>query len=147
MAVAMNLLSYDVMALGNHEFNYGMDVLNKFVKEANFPVLGANVRKSDGAEAFPPYIMKEVCGVRVGILGLVTPGVTTWERPENIPRAEIQRSRGDGQDLRPRAQEQRRRRSAHCGAQRSRSLTGQAVRSRLLAHRLRDVDPQREPTR
>jgi len=85
MAVAMNLLSYDVMALGNHEFNYGMDVLGKFVKEANFPVLGANVRKSDGSEAFPPYVMKEVCGVRVGILGLVTPGVTTWERPENIP--------------------------------------------------------------
>jgi 2',3'-cyclic-nucleotide 2'-phosphodiesterase/3'-nucleotidase len=86
MAVAMNLLSYDVMALGNHEFNYGMDVLNKFVSEANFPVLGANVRKkADGTAAFNPYVIKEVCGVRVGILGLVTPGVTTWERPENIP--------------------------------------------------------------
>jgi 2',3'-cyclic-nucleotide 2'-phosphodiesterase/3'-nucleotidase len=86
MAVAMNLLSYDVMALGNHEFNYGMDVLNKFVGEVNFPVLGANVRKkADGTAAFNPYIIKDVCGVRVGILGLVTPGVTTWERPENIP--------------------------------------------------------------
>src|SRR5262249_45380211 len=58
---------------------------NKFVGEVNFPVLGANVRKADGTEAFKPYIVKAVCGVRVAILGLVTPGVTTWERPENIP--------------------------------------------------------------
>ncbi|WP_224243719.1 bifunctional metallophosphatase/5'-nucleotidase [Hyalangium gracile] len=86
MAVAMNELRYDVMALGNHEFNYGLDVLNKFRGEVDFPVLGANVRKSaDGSEAFPPFVIKDVCGVKVGVLGMVTPGVTTWERPENIP--------------------------------------------------------------
>ena len=86
MAVAMNALGYDAMALGNHEFNYGLNVLNKFKGELSFPVLGANVRRaSDGGEAFTPYLIKEVCGVKVGILGLVTPGVTTWERPENIP--------------------------------------------------------------
>ncbi|WP_407738178.1 bifunctional metallophosphatase/5'-nucleotidase [Hyalangium sp.] len=86
MAVAMNELNYDVMALGNHEFNYGLNVLNKFKGEVNFPILGANVRKSaDGSEAFTPYLIKDVCGVKVGILGLVTPGVTIWERPENIP--------------------------------------------------------------
>ncbi|HSP80704.1 MAG TPA: 5'-nucleotidase C-terminal domain-containing protein, partial [Myxococcaceae bacterium] len=86
MAVAMNELGYDAMALGNHEFNYGLDVLGKFKGEVTFPLLGANVRKSaDGSEAFTPYILKEVCGVKVGVLGLVTPGVTTWERPENIP--------------------------------------------------------------
>lgn len=85
MAVAMKLLKYDAMALGNHEFNYGTGVLNKFIGEVNFPVLGANVRKSDdGGEAYGSFIIKEVCGVKVGILGLVTPGVTTWERPENI---------------------------------------------------------------
>jgi len=86
MAVAMNELRYDAMALGNHEFNYGLGVLNKFKGEVNFPVLGANVRQSaDGGETFTPYLLKDVCGVKVGILGLVTPGVTTWERPENIP--------------------------------------------------------------
>ncbi|WP_394843597.1 5'-nucleotidase C-terminal domain-containing protein [Pendulispora brunnea] len=85
MAAAMESLKYDAMALGNHEFNYGLGVLNKFIGEVNFPVLGANVRKTDGSEAFKPYVIKEVCGVKVGILGMVTPGVTTWERPENIP--------------------------------------------------------------
>ncbi|RYZ43868.1 MAG: bifunctional metallophosphatase/5'-nucleotidase [Myxococcaceae bacterium] len=86
MATAMNELGYAAMALGNHEFNYGLDVLNKFKGEVNFPLLGANVRKSaDGSEAFTPYIIKTVCDVKVGILGLVTPGVATWERAENIP--------------------------------------------------------------
>ncbi len=86
MAVAMNELRYDAMAMGNHEFNYGLGVLNKFKGEAGFPLLGANVRHaSDGGEAFTPYLLKDVCGVKVGILGLVTPGVSTWERPENIP--------------------------------------------------------------
>ncbi|ATB42731.1 metallophosphatase [Cystobacter fuscus] len=86
MAVAMNALRYDAMALGNHEFNYGLDTLGRFQRELDFPVLGANVRKSaDDGEAFTPFLLKDVCGVKVGILGLVTPGVTTWERPENIP--------------------------------------------------------------
>ncbi|OJT16637.1 bifunctional metallophosphatase/5'-nucleotidase [Archangium sp. Cb G35] len=85
MAVAMNELRYDAMALGNHEFNYGLDVLSKFKGEVGFPLLGANIRHSSGGEAFTPYLLKDVCGVKVGILGLVTPGVTTWERAENIP--------------------------------------------------------------
>ncbi|WP_223765322.1 bifunctional UDP-sugar hydrolase/5'-nucleotidase [Corallococcus sp. AS-1-6] len=85
MATAMNELGYAAMAMGNHEFNYGQDVLNKFKGEANFPLLGANVRKaSDGSEAFTPYVMVTVCDVKVGILGLVTPGVATWERKDNI---------------------------------------------------------------
>lgn len=85
MATAMNELGYVAMALGNHEFNYGLDVLNKFKSEANFPLLGANVRKrADGSEAFTPYVLTTVCDVKVGILGLVTPGVATWERAENI---------------------------------------------------------------
>jgi 2',3'-cyclic-nucleotide 2'-phosphodiesterase/3'-nucleotidase len=86
MAVAMNELRYDAMALGNHEFNYGLGVLGKFQSEVDFPLLGANVRhRDDGSPAFSPYLLKDICGVRVGVLGLVTPGVTTWERPENIP--------------------------------------------------------------
>ncbi|MET0403284.1 MAG: 5'-nucleotidase C-terminal domain-containing protein [Cystobacter sp.] len=86
MAVAMNALRYDAMALGNHEFNYGLDTLGRFQREVDFPVLGANVRRTaDDSEAFTPYLLKDVCGVKVAILGLVTPGVPTWERPENIP--------------------------------------------------------------
>lgn len=85
MAAAMSALGYDAMALGNHEFNYGRAVLDKFIGEVNFPVLGANVRNAaDGSEAYGSFVIKDVCGVKVGILGMVTPGVTTWERPENI---------------------------------------------------------------
>jgi len=111
MAVAMNELRYDAMALGNHEFNYGLGVLSKFKGEVGFPLLGANIRQSDGGgEAFTPYLLKDVCGVKVGILGLVTPGVTTWERPENIPglrfddpletaRVYVPRMRQEGADV------------------------------------------------
>jgi 2',3'-cyclic-nucleotide 2'-phosphodiesterase/3'-nucleotidase len=80
MAAAMNALGYDAMAAGNHEFNYGLTTLARFQNDAAFPVLSGNVRKkSDGSPAFAPFVIKTVCGVKVGILGLVTPGITTWD--------------------------------------------------------------------
>jgi 2',3'-cyclic-nucleotide 2'-phosphodiesterase/3'-nucleotidase len=84
MAVTMNALGYDVAALGNHEFNYGPDTLNRWIGQLNFPVLSANIRKSDGSEAFTPYIIKEVKGVKIGILGMTTPHIPNWEKAENI---------------------------------------------------------------
>lgn len=84
MAVAMNALKYDVAALGNHEFNYGLDTLNRWISQCNFPVLSANIRKSDGSEAFKPYVIKDVNGVQVGILGMTTPAIPNWEKPANI---------------------------------------------------------------
>ena len=85
MAVVMNKMGYDAMTTGNHEFNYGLSTLNRFASEAAFKLLAANVTRADGTLPFTPYIIKEVCGVKVGIIGLVTPGVMTWETPENIP--------------------------------------------------------------
>lgn len=85
MAVAMNAISYTSMTLGNHEFNFGMAVLNKFISEVNFPVLAANVRRTtDQSLVFTPYLLQEVDGVQVGILGLTNTSVPHWERPENI---------------------------------------------------------------
>jgi 2',3'-cyclic-nucleotide 2'-phosphodiesterase/3'-nucleotidase len=84
MALTMNALKYDVAALGNHEFNYGQETLNRWIGQANFPILSANIRKSDGSEAFKPYIIKEVNGVKIGILGMTTPSIPNWEKPENI---------------------------------------------------------------
>ncbi len=78
MAGAMNRVGYAAMALGNHDFNFGQEVLRQFVSDAQFPVLAANV------SGFPQWIMRDTCGVRVGILGLVTPMVKVWERPEHI---------------------------------------------------------------
>ncbi|TWP35706.1 bifunctional metallophosphatase/5'-nucleotidase [Leekyejoonella antrihumi] len=86
MAAGMNALGYDAAALGNHEFNYGMDVLRAFQRQLDFPLLGANaVDWETGEPTFPPFVIRtiEVDGLpplRVGILGLVTPGVAVWDR-------------------------------------------------------------------
>ena len=79
----MNALGYDAMATGNHEFNFGLRVLWKAKREAHFPFLAANLRQeyTEGVRYFRPYIIKNVAGVRVGIVGFVTPGVPRWEIP------------------------------------------------------------------
>ncbi len=82
---AMNALGYDAMAIGNHDFNFGLDVLWKAKREARFPILAANLRQKHkgGVAHFRPYIIKSVAGVRVGIVGFVTPGVPRWEIPKH----------------------------------------------------------------
>lgn len=82
MAV-MNAMGYDAMVVGNHEFNFGLDVLWRAKREAKFPWLSANTESSykDKARRFPPYVIKNVAGVRVAILGLTTPGIPHWELP------------------------------------------------------------------
>src|SRR6476661_1240754 len=59
MARAMNLIGYDAAALGNHEFNYGIDLLRTFESQLNFPLLGANaVGWTSGRPKFQPYVIK-----------------------------------------------------------------------------------------
>jgi 2',3'-cyclic-nucleotide 2'-phosphodiesterase/3'-nucleotidase len=90
MMLAMNALGYDALAVGNHEYNFGLDVLNKARREAKFPWLSANTYKSGTNETyFPPYIVKEANGVRVGILGLTTAGVPVWENKPNYAGLEF----------------------------------------------------------
>ncbi|MFT3943587.1 MAG: 5'-nucleotidase C-terminal domain-containing protein [Ancrocorticia sp.] len=88
MAEALNAIGYDVQNLGNHEFNYGLDFLADYqgqVEAAGTPLLGANVETLPGTSlTFDPYVMvdKVVGGktIKVGILGLVTPGVRIWDK-------------------------------------------------------------------
>ncbi len=81
---AMNLIGYDAMAIGNHDFNFGLEVLGRAREQANFPFLSANtVDEATGEPAFKPYDVHEVSGLRVGILGLVTSNVPGWEDPAN----------------------------------------------------------------
>lgn len=90
MMLVMSSLNYDAMAVGNHEYNFGLKVLEKARGEANFPWLSANTYdKSTGKTHYKPYIIKEVAGVRVGILGLTTPGVPTWDNPANYAGLEF----------------------------------------------------------
>src|SRR5258705_983900 len=74
MMLAMNALHYDSMTVGNHEYNFGLKVLEKARSEAKFPWLSANsYDKGTDRTHYTPYIIKEVQGVRVGALGLTTP--------------------------------------------------------------------------
>ncbi|OQD54652.1 bifunctional metallophosphatase/5'-nucleotidase [Streptomyces phaeoluteigriseus] len=86
MAQAMNAIGYDAVALGNHEFNYGIETLRKFEEQCDFPLLGANALDARTLKpAFPPYFMKtfRVKGappVKVAVLGLTNPGIAIWDK-------------------------------------------------------------------
>ena len=84
MIAAMNIMGYDAMTLGNHEFNYGLSVIDKARSESKFPWLSANIYKEDGTNYFTPYIVKTVAGVKIGILGLTTKNIPNWEVPATI---------------------------------------------------------------
>lgn len=90
MMLVMNWLNYDCMTVGNHEYNFGLAVLHKARREAHFPWLSANTyRMGTDETAYQPYLIKEVHGVRIGILGLTTPGIPYWENPENYAGLEF----------------------------------------------------------
>ena len=90
MMLVMSSLNYDAMAVGNHEYNFGLKVLEKARSEAKFPWLSANTYdKATNKPHYKPYIIKEVAGVRVGILGLTTPGVPNWDNPPNYAGLEF----------------------------------------------------------
>src|SRR5437016_2863661 len=69
MMLAMSALHYDSMTVGNHEYNFGLNVLDKARTEAKFPWLSANTyNKGTSTTHYQPYIVKEVQGARVGVL-------------------------------------------------------------------------------
>ncbi len=90
MMLVMNSLSYVSMTPGNHEYNFGLPVLQKARAEAKFPWISANTYRIGTEEpAFAPYVIKDVDGVRVGILGITTPGIPNWENPEHYAGLEF----------------------------------------------------------
>jgi 2',3'-cyclic-nucleotide 2'-phosphodiesterase (5'-nucleotidase family) len=90
MMVVMNSLDYTSLTPGNHEYNFGLDILGKARREANFPWISANTYKAGTNETFfTPYVIKELAGVRVAILGLTTPTIPLWENPEHFAGLEF----------------------------------------------------------
>jgi 2',3'-cyclic-nucleotide 2'-phosphodiesterase / 3'-nucleotidase len=82
---AMNLLEYDAAALGNHEFNFGIDHLERVLSDARFPVLAANVvDASTGDPVWPVSTLVELevdgAPLVVGVTGVLPPGVAVWDR-------------------------------------------------------------------
>lgn len=86
MIKVANQLQYDVAIIGNHEFNYGIDYLQDVVNTSHFPWLSANVVDKKMKQPFlgKPYVMKEVAGTRIAILGVTTHYIPNWEDPEHI---------------------------------------------------------------
>lgn len=87
MVAVLNALGYDAGVLGNHEFNYGLEVLGEAVSQARYPWLSANILNSaDGRPYFgKPYTLKTFAnGLRAAVLGLTTPYIPYWEKPEHI---------------------------------------------------------------
>jgi 2',3'-cyclic-nucleotide 2'-phosphodiesterase/3'-nucleotidase len=96
MIAAMNTLGYDIATLGNHEFNYGLDFLNKALNGASFPFVCANIAMGDTLGSEPtadktliePYkiMEKQITDgagkthiVKVGFIGFVPPQIMTWD--------------------------------------------------------------------
>ena len=98
MVKCLNQLHYDSWTWGNHEFDWGLEKLAASAERAEMPIVVANIRQArEGGNAFSrqivsrlkPYIVKEIDGVKVGIIGLDTPGVPSWSRPRLIPGLEF----------------------------------------------------------
>ena len=82
---AMNLVGYDAAAIGNHEFNYGIEHLERSAAGASFPFISANIFRAGTAEhAYRPYtIVERTLGgrtVRVGVTAVTPPGVLIWDQ-------------------------------------------------------------------
>ena len=86
----MNMIGYDAMTLGNHEFDNSLDVLMKQRGWASFPFLAANiVKKGSGKLLVEPYIIKEIDGLKIAVLGLITENVPILVLPDNVKGLEF----------------------------------------------------------
>jgi 2',3'-cyclic-nucleotide 2'-phosphodiesterase/3'-nucleotidase len=88
-----NLTKYDAWIVGNHEFDWGIEPFLNVLRRSTMPVLAANTllegksagEFADGAHAFAkirPYLLKEIAGIKIAIIGITTPGMQFWFRPE-----------------------------------------------------------------
>ena len=80
----MNYMKYDVGTVGNHDIETGHNVYDRFDKEINFPWLAANAINTKTNEPyFKPYTILERKGIKIAVLGLITPAIPKW-LPEKI---------------------------------------------------------------
>ncbi|MCT4660703.1 MAG: 5'-nucleotidase C-terminal domain-containing protein [Tissierellales bacterium] len=80
MIEVLNEMKYDVWTLGNHEFNFGLDIVEKNIKGFNGTVLASNIYKEGTEERFVDgYKIFDVDGVKVAVVGMIPPYVPVWE--------------------------------------------------------------------
>lgn len=83
-ASMLNYLRYDLGNMGNHDVEPGHAVYDRWVSQCKFPVLGANVIDTKTNKPYlPPYKVLEREGVKVAVLGMITPAIPSW-LPEQL---------------------------------------------------------------
>jgi 5'-nucleotidase / UDP-sugar diphosphatase len=83
----MNMAGYDAMVAGNHDFDLSWEVLRDRAAQANFPILGANIVNSQSGEVadfLEPYVIKEIAGIKFGILGISTSATPGMSFPDHV---------------------------------------------------------------
>lgn len=86
MVEILNKLGYGAVALGNHEFDYGIPELRNRLKEARFPVLSANVT---GIPEVQPYTILNAKGLRIGVIGLTVEHLSDVTHPKNLATIKV----------------------------------------------------------
>src|SRR6266852_4644727 len=96
-----NHLKYDAWIVGNHEFDWGIETFIDALQRSTMPVLAANTllngkpagASSDSQHPFAkiqPFILKEIAGIKLAIIGVTTPGMPFWLGPEFTRGIEFQ---------------------------------------------------------
>ena len=89
---ALNALGYDAATPGNHEFDYGLELLARATGDATFSYVSANITRGGGDSLwFAPSVVLTRGGVRIGITGFTTPGVMVWDRALLQGKARVRR--------------------------------------------------------
>lgn len=81
---AMARVGYDVWAPGNHDHDFGIDALHRFTELAQMDIVCINLLKEDGSTEFPPSVVYEINGIRVGVIGAI--------RPRNVLSLDLERT-------------------------------------------------------
>lgn len=79
MMLAMNEIGYDIWAIGNHEFNYGVENLKNIMKQSTSKILIGNLYNPDGTSFADSYTIIEKDGIKIGVIGMCTPNITKWD--------------------------------------------------------------------
>ena len=115
-----NHLKYDAWVIGNHEFDWGIEPFTNALQKSAMPVLGANTTldgkpagsSSDSQHPFAkvqPFVVKEIEGIKIAIIGITTPGMSFWlpreftvgidfQHPVEPVRRAIAKAKGEGAD-------------------------------------------------
>jgi len=83
VSAVFNTLGYRYLSPGNHDFNFGLEHLLSFQSHFSGTVLCANIYK-EGKPLFTPFVIHEICGVKVAVIGLTTEYIPFWERKEHV---------------------------------------------------------------